>query len=475
MSTDSQANEQPQASTNKRFGETGIYRIILMVTLTMGAGAILFAPLGPPLAERLIAAPVFAILIVGWYVGRGVIAAVGHYRHRRRKRRYQESDDSDFEFGGYTPSVSVLIPAYNEEDAIAEAVASVDRQTYEGEIEIIVTDDGSTDDTWEILKELMEWYPSLRAFTKENGGCCRANNHSLQYATGEVIVRIDADGAIEPTAIEEAIKPFANPDVDAVASNVQIRNDKESIWTRMQALEYTLSMEMARMFQFQLHHLLCMSGAFQTIRRDALEAVDGWSTDDTVAEDFDVSIKLQEHGRIWFQPDAIAYTDAPTTFTDLYEQRVRWAKRGLATIIRHRNAQFNPSFSMMGLLGLPLKALLTAGLLVQVGRWVYTILTSGLIDGVLLATKLGSGLFFITLAFAALLLAITLSFAVTDKPFQQAAWIPIYLGLYRLVHIVMKLVGYTGALYDVARDAVDRSSAPERNRDKEPIAEIADD
>lgn len=443
-------------------------RILLMVALTVTAGVVLLAPLGQSLAVRLFAAPVFAILIVGWYLGRAVISAMGHYRHRHRQHRPEQTE---FEFESYTPSVSVLIPAYNEEDAIADAVASVDRQTYEGEMEIIVTDDGSTDRTWEILQKLTEWYPNLRVFTKENEGVCHTNNHSLQHATGDVIVRIDSDGALDPTAIEEAIKPLANPNVDAVAGNVQIRNDKASVWTRMQALEYTLSMEMARMFQFQLRHILCMSGAFQTVRRDALEAVGGWSTDATLAEDFDVSIRLQEHGRIWFTPDAIAYTDAPTTFKDLYEQRVRWAKKGLVTLFHHRDAQFNTEFSMMGLLGLPLKALLSMGLIVQVGRWLYTILTGGIIDGVLLATKLGSGLYFITLAFAALLLAITLSFAVTDKPFRQAAWIPVYLGLYRVVHILMKIVGFSQALYDIAHDTLRRSKTP----DVEPRMEPVDD
>ncbi len=435
------------------------HRIIIMAALTVAAGAILFAPIDPPLVDRLIAAPVFGVIIVGWYLGRAVLAGIGHYR----PRQHAPDDGTDFEFdgGSYLPSVSVLIPAYNEEDAIADAIASVDRQTYDGEVEIIVTDDGSTDDTWEILQELMEWYPNLRALTKANGGACRANNHSLKHATNDIIVRIDADGALDPSAIEKAIKPLANPTIDAVAGNIQIRNDKASFWTRMQAIEYTLSMEMARMFQFQLRHQLCMSGAFQTIRRDALEAIDGWDPDNALAEDFDVSIRLQEHGRIWFQPDVIAYTDAPTTFGDLYEQRVRWAKKGLVTIVRHRRAQFSTDFSMLGLFGLPLKALLSAGLLIQVGTWVVTLATSGVVDGVMLASKLGSGVYFITVAFSALLLAITMSYAQTEKPINQAAWIPLYLGCYRIVHIIMKIVGFSGAIYDICRDALRRTPQPE--------------
>ncbi len=155
------------------------------------------------------------------------------------KFRPSTPDQPDFQ-----PLVSVLIPAYNEEDVIVYTVNSVLESDYP-KLEVIVIDDGSNDGTGELLDDQFGRNPAVRIIHQPNNGKSSALSHGLAEASSGILVTIDADTAIEPDAISKLVRHFVNPRVGAVAGNVKVGN-RISWLTRWQALEYVTSQNLEK-------------------------------------------------------------------------------------------------------------------------------------------------------------------------------------------------------------------------------------
>jgi cellulose synthase/poly-beta-1,6-N-acetylglucosamine synthase-like glycosyltransferase/peptidoglycan/xylan/chitin deacetylase (PgdA/CDA1 family)/spore germination protein YaaH len=258
---------------------------------------------------------------------------------------------------GYTPSVSVIIAAYNEEKVISQTISALLASGYPA-LEVIVVDDGSKDRTFDIVKEAFGGEGRVRVFRKANGGKASALNRGLAYATGEVIVSLDADTLFAPDTIERLARHFASRDVGAVSGNVRVGNAR-NIFTKWQALEYTTSQNFDRRGYDLLNCITVVPGAVGALRRNAVSAVGGY-TSDTLAEDTDLTWKLRRAGwRIVNDNTAMAYTEAPETLSSLAKQRFRWAYGTLQCLWKHRAALF--SNGAFGWLALP-------------SLWVYQIL-----------------------------------------------------------------------------------------------------
>ncbi|ELY47641.1 glycosyltransferase [Natronorubrum sulfidifaciens] len=251
------------------------------------------------------------------------------------------------------PSLSVLVPAYNEAGYVSRAITSLLEAEYPTEqIEIIVIDDGSTDET---AAEARSFDSDLvRVVTKANGGKYSALNYGLLFAEGEIIATVDADSIVAPDALTRIVAPFADdPDLGAVASNVTIWN-RDSLLTRCQQLEYTIGVNIYRRMLDHFGIVLIVPGCLGAYRRDALEGVFAYDPE-TLTEDFDVTMKVLRSGYRVTVSDARVYTEAPDTWASLYNQRLRWYRGNYMTLFKHRRVLVDPSYGLLHRLAVPFR------------------------------------------------------------------------------------------------------------------------
>jgi len=239
------------------------------------------------------------------------------------------------------PRLSIIIPAHNEEIAIANCIESVLESAYQN-MEVIVVDDGSTDRTFEIASRYSkEGKIKLVHRDVASGSKAVAINHGVAFAAGEIIVVQDADTLLERTTLAEIVKQFAEPDVVAVSGNVRVlrgEHGKESgLLVNFQRYEYLVSLESGRRYSAILNMIIIVPGALGAFRKDVATSV-GLFDRDTITEDFDLTIKLRKAGgRIRFATKAISWTLCPDTWRGWVRQRMRWTHGQMETLRKHRN------------------------------------------------------------------------------------------------------------------------------------------
>jgi len=249
------------------------------------------------------------------------------------------------------PLVSVLVPAHNEEAAIADTVRSALASDYPS-LQLIVVDDGSADATSERALAAAAGDPRLQLIRQPNRGKAAALNRALAEASGEIVVTIDADTAVEPAAIGLLVRHFADRGVGAVAGNVKVGNRDRWI-TRWQALEYVTSQNLEKRAFDLLNCITVVPGALGAWRAAILREVGGL-TPDTVAEDADLTIAVRRRGwRIRYEERAIGWTQAPEDVKGLIVQRFRWTYGTLQAVSKHRNTLLRPRYGSLGFVALP--------------------------------------------------------------------------------------------------------------------------
>src|SRR5687767_3019129 len=234
-------------------------------------------------------------------------------------------------------SVSILVPAFNEGPVIEAAIGSLLELDWPS-FEIIVIDDGSTDDTYERACTLEGTHgaATVRVIRKANAGKASALNTGLAVASSPFVLCMDADSRLSRDTLRRAMRHFRNPRIGAVAGNVKVVN-RGTLWTRLQALEYLEGLNMARRAQGFLRVVNIIPGPIGVFRREVLLRVGGYDTD-TFAEDADLTLKVLSDGwHVAYDEGAIAYTEAPERIVDLVKQRYRWT-RGILQALRKRSA-----------------------------------------------------------------------------------------------------------------------------------------
>lgn len=230
------------------------------------------------------------------------------------------------------PLISVIVPGKNEGKHLAQLAESMRQQTY-SKIELIIVDDGSDDDTPLICSRLKK-KGLIDHFIRneERGGKASAANTALAYARGRFIIHLDADAHINNDAVERIILPFfVDPSIGIVGGDVRVRNDTDSITTRLQAIEYMKGISVGRTIASMLGVLRIVSGAFGAFRADVLRDLKGWDVGPGL--DGDITLKFRNLGwRVYHEPAAVCYTHVPDTPRKLAKQRVRWDR----SIVRFR-------------------------------------------------------------------------------------------------------------------------------------------
>jgi peptidoglycan-N-acetylglucosamine deacetylase len=289
------------------------------------------------------------------------------------------------------PPVAVLIAAYNEELVITRTLEYVLASAHPI-AEVIVVDDGSTDGTAAMVRDVAARHPQVRLVQQENAGKWAALNRGFAEVTAEIVVTLDADTLFTPDTITHLMAEFRSPQVGAVAGVIKVGNQSHNVVTRWQALEYVTQIGVERSASALLNAVMIIPGACAAWRRDAVLEAGGYSNA-TLAEDCDLTLMLHQNGWRVTQADrAIAYTEAPETVDALLKQRVRWMFGTLQAIWRHRNMLLRPRFGWLGMLVMPMAALTMLVPLVFT-PFVGIVLVQMLIDQGLLKVLVYFGLF----------------------------------------------------------------------------------
>jgi poly-beta-1,6-N-acetyl-D-glucosamine synthase len=250
---------------------------------------------------------------------------------------------------GYFPFISIIVPVFNEGKVLRESIESlldIDYPNYE----IIIVNDGSTDDTAAVGETLVGFQKGRNGFikvsliNKPNGGKSKALNAGIQYSEAQFVLCMDGDSQLTTNTLRVAVRHFTDPYIGAVAGNVKVQNRKKII-TDLQALEYVEGLNMARSAQGFLQLVNIIPGPIGLFRKTALRDA-GFYSSDTFAEDADVTLKILAKGwKIVYEPAAIAYTEAPETIYQLLKQRYRWTRGILQAIRKHKRHLYNPTIN----------------------------------------------------------------------------------------------------------------------------------
>jgi poly-beta-1,6 N-acetyl-D-glucosamine synthase len=243
---------------------------------------------------------------------------------------------------GELPLVSVIVPAYNEGKLIVSSVDSLLKQDYP-RMEIVIVDDGSSDDTYACAVNLAAQYGDqrIRVVRQENSGKANALNHGIRVAKGSLILCMDGDSLLEPQTVRMAVRHFVDPAVGAVAGNVKVMN-RTNWLTRLQTLEYIEGISLVRTAHAFFRRVTIIPGPIGVFRKDVLEKLSGYR-DDTYAEDCELTLRILMGGwKIHYEEKAIAWTEAPETLQALFNQRYRWSRGILQAILRHKSELGKP-------------------------------------------------------------------------------------------------------------------------------------
>jgi len=300
------------------------------------------------------------------------------------------------------PQISIIAPAYNEEASIIENIRSLLSLEYP-KLEVIVVNDGSKDNSLQkviefyslvkvnyafkkiidtakvrgIYKSTNAAYSSLIYVDKENGGKADALNAGINISRSELFLAIDVDCIIEHDAVLRMVKPFLEEEdnrkviapggVVRIANSCEIKDGRivkvnypKNLWAKFQVLEYFRAFTLGRMAWSRINGLLIISGAFGLFDRKIALTVGGYDKS-TVGEDFELVVRMRKYMqaiakqkyKVAFIPDPLCWTEVPSTFKILKNQRNRWTRGSIDTVLKHRDMFLNPKYGKMGILSFP--------------------------------------------------------------------------------------------------------------------------
>ena len=338
----------------------------------------------------------YAFLLIFSYTSLSVLSgiALNYYLKKNSFVDYSVILDSPL-----APSVSVIVPAFNEAKTIVDNVESIYTIHYNN-FDVIVVNDGSTDNTFEklqtafqlvkvnfavnhqietqkvrgVYKSSLSSFANLVVIDKENGGKADALNAALNVSDKALFMAIDADSILEPDAILKLVKPFlertdrrviAAGGVIRIANSCIVENGRitevrvpGNLLARMQVLEYTRSFLMGRMAWARLDGLIIISGALGMFDRDIVIQSGGYAH--TIGEDMELVVRIRrymsenrEKYKIEYVPDPLCWTEAPSDVATFGRQRSRWTRGTIETLSDHSKIFFSPRYGSMGMLGYP--------------------------------------------------------------------------------------------------------------------------
>jgi cellulose synthase/poly-beta-1,6-N-acetylglucosamine synthase-like glycosyltransferase/peptidoglycan/xylan/chitin deacetylase (PgdA/CDA1 family)/spore germination protein YaaH len=249
------------------------------------------------------------------------------------------------------PAVSIIVPAYNEEVTAAKTIESLLKTDYPN-FEIIFVNDGSKDNTFEVMNKAYGNHPLVKVLDKPNGGKASALNFGISHAQHAFVVCIDADTQLKTDAVYHLMTYFTDDEIGAVAGTVKVGN-ANNIITNFQSIEYITAQNMDRRAFDLINSITVVPGAIGAFRKSAIFKAGGF-TYDTLAEDCDLTMRILKADYIVKNcAEASAYTEAPETLSLLLKQRFRWSFGVIQSFWKNKDALFNKKYKFFGMVGMP--------------------------------------------------------------------------------------------------------------------------
>ena len=340
---------------------------------------------------------IYSVLFIAFNISLGIISLLEtrYYLRKNTKADYKLLASSP-----YAPLISIVAPCFNEASNIIHNVRSL-LSIYYFNLEIIVVNDGSTDNSMQILFDAYELqkvnnfvqgtlstksihgiyrsvnpaYSKLVVVDKANGGKADALNAGINVSRNDYIISIDADCILAEDALLKIIKPIidetettviASGGVVRIANSCLVEDGKlvkvnlpENLLARMQVLEYMRAFLLGRMAWSRLNGLLLISGAFGAFNKEILINCGGYNSE-TIGEDMELVVRMRRYMheknlpyKVTYIPDPLCWTEAPSTVPVLIRQRNRWMRGALQTLQLHRVMGFNGKYGLMGLISYP--------------------------------------------------------------------------------------------------------------------------
>ncbi len=248
------------------------------------------------------------------------------------------------------PKISILIPAFNEQRTIAKAIKSVLDADYPKHLkEIIVINDGSTDDTLTIARRYLRY--GIRVINKNNSGKAKSLNYALKRASGELIVTLDGDSYIEYSSLKQMVGYFKDPEVAAVTSVMKVHRPK-GLLRRIQSVEYMVMVVTRKIMSF-LDSINVTPGPLSMFRKKIFDLIGNYD-EKNILEDQEMAFRIQKHNyKIESSMSATVHTIVPRNLNDLVRQRLRWYRGTLRNIIKYRGL-ITPRYGDFGIIVLPI-------------------------------------------------------------------------------------------------------------------------
>ncbi len=276
------------------------------------------------------------------------------------------------------PSVTFLVPAYNEEGYIQDCIDSILSVDYpEDRLEVVAVDDGSTDST---LEKLRSYGDEIKVVSKENTGKASSINTALEEVDTDVVGCLDADSTISNDFLKSMVGYFEREDVKGVTPAMRIE-EPESLAEMAVWVEYVYNLFLRKLFSL-FDSQFVMPGPGSLYDTDFLKEIGGWD-EETLTEDMEIVFRMVENGAlIKNSTNAEAVTHSPSTFSGLLRQRSRWYRGNFWNMVRYRNAIMNPRYGNFGAFILPwnlfyagMVVFITGHLLYRMGDFVVSSLT----------------------------------------------------------------------------------------------------
>jgi cellulose synthase/poly-beta-1,6-N-acetylglucosamine synthase-like glycosyltransferase len=280
--------------------------------------------------------------------------------------------------GNLAPRVTFLIPAYNEEASIADAIESMMKVTYR-HIDFIILNDGSSDRTAQIVRSSIRGDRRFRFIdNRTNKGKAAVLNQGISLAKGELIACLDADSVVEPGIVQKVLPYFEDEKTGAVTVSVEVRNPK-SFLHKIIAVEFALGLSLFLKVFSKLDCIFVTPGPFSMYRKKMLDEIGGYDVHN-ITEDHEIAFRIHKSGySIRNCMEAKVFTTLPSSFRKIFVQRRRWYAGSIQTMFKHKNMFFR--YGMFGkylpfhytLIGLGLLTFL-ASIYLSVSRFLQKIL-----------------------------------------------------------------------------------------------------
>jgi cellulose synthase/poly-beta-1,6-N-acetylglucosamine synthase-like glycosyltransferase len=249
------------------------------------------------------------------------------------------------------PSVSIIVPVWNEETTVLKTIFSLLRLNYpKDKLSIFIVDDGSIDNTWKVIQRFAR-NKQVKLLRKENGGKHTALNYALSMVDTELVGCLDADSFVHPEALKRIVTQFADGEIMAVTPSVKVFEPR-GVLGLIQKTEYIFGIFLRRVFYY-LNAIYITPGPFSIFRKSVFDKIGGYRHAHNT-EDMEIAMRMQKNNmKIGNAHDAFIYTVIPTGFRALYKQRLRWVYGFLKNAIDYRDMFFKPQYGNLGMVVLP--------------------------------------------------------------------------------------------------------------------------